>query len=82
MPVNSYIFYGPDGVVVVDSMLTVADATSVRDAVRASGCTMAAVVVTHPHPDHYAGLDMSSATTTCRSSPPERSTRSSAGTTM
>lgn len=56
MPVNSYILYGPDGVVVVDSMLTVSDATSVRDAVRASGRTMAGVVVTHPHPDHYAGL--------------------------
>jgi Metallo-beta-lactamase superfamily len=56
MPVNSYILYGPDGVVVVDSMLTVSDATRVREAVRASGRTMAGVVVTHPHPDHYAGL--------------------------
>jgi hypothetical protein len=48
MPVNSYILYGLDGMVVVDSMLTVSDATSVRDAARASGRTMAGVVVTHP----------------------------------
>jgi hypothetical protein len=48
MPVNSYILYGPDGMVVVDSMLTVAHATSVRDAARASRRTMAGVVVTHP----------------------------------
>ncbi|HET6953102.1 MAG TPA: MBL fold metallo-hydrolase [Acidimicrobiales bacterium] len=56
MPVNSYLIHGPDGVVIVDGMLTVSDATSVRQAVATGGGAIAGVVVTHPHPDHYAGL--------------------------
>jgi hypothetical protein len=33
MPVNSFLVQGPDGVVVVDGMLTVSDAGMVREAV-------------------------------------------------
>lgn len=55
MAVNSYLVHGPDGVVVVDGQLTVSDAAKVRAAVVASGRDLAGVVVTHPHPDHYAG---------------------------
>lgn len=56
MPVNSYLVVGPSGVVVVDAMLTIADAVKVRDAVAATGRPLAGVVITHGHPDHYAGL--------------------------
>jgi glyoxylase-like metal-dependent hydrolase (beta-lactamase superfamily II) len=56
MPVNSYLVHGPDGVVVVDGQLTVSDAGLVRDAVARSGLPLAGVLVTHPHPDHYAGI--------------------------
>ncbi len=55
MPVNSFLVQGPDGVVVVDGMLTVSDAGMVREAVERSGLPLAGVLVTHPHPDHYAG---------------------------
>ncbi len=55
MPVNSFLVHGPDGVVVVDGMLTVSDAALVRQAMDDSG-DLAGVIVTHPHPDHYAGL--------------------------
>ncbi|MBA3310424.1 MAG: MBL fold metallo-hydrolase [Nocardioidaceae bacterium] len=55
MAVNSYVVHGPGGLVVVDAQLTVADAHKVRETVRASGLALAGVLVTHPHPDHYAG---------------------------
>jgi glyoxylase-like metal-dependent hydrolase (beta-lactamase superfamily II) len=55
MPVNSYLVHGPSGLVIVDGQLTVPDADKVRTAVEASGAPVAALVVTHPHPDHYAG---------------------------
>ena len=56
MAVNSFVIHGPDGVVVVDGMLTVSDAAMVREAVTRASRPLAGVVITHPHPDHYAGL--------------------------
>ena len=56
MPVNSYLLHGPDGLVVVDGMLTVSDAALVRQAIDDAARPLAGVVITHPHPDHYAGL--------------------------
>ncbi len=58
MAVNSYLVQGPDGVVVVDGQLTVSDAAKVREAVAASGRMLAGVLITHPHPDHYAGAGL------------------------
>lgn len=55
MAVNSFIVQGPDGVIVVDGQLTVGDATKVQTAVAATGRPLAGVIITHPHPDHYAG---------------------------
>jgi glyoxylase-like metal-dependent hydrolase (beta-lactamase superfamily II) len=56
MNVNSFVVRGPQGAVVVDGMLTVSDGRKVRRAVDATGLPLAGVVITHPHPDHYAGL--------------------------
>jgi glyoxylase-like metal-dependent hydrolase (beta-lactamase superfamily II) len=56
MPVNAFVVHGPEGLVVVDGMLTVSDAARVRSAIEATGERLAGAVVTHPHPDHYAGL--------------------------
>lgn len=58
MAVNSFLVHGPSGVVVVDGQLTVADAGKVRAAVADSGRDLAAVLITHPHPDHYAGAGL------------------------
>jgi glyoxylase-like metal-dependent hydrolase (beta-lactamase superfamily II) len=55
MPVNSFLIRGPDGIVVIDGMLTLSDARLVRRAIAESGQPLAGVVITHPHPDHYAG---------------------------
>jgi glyoxylase-like metal-dependent hydrolase (beta-lactamase superfamily II) len=56
MPVNSFLVHGPDGLVVVDGMLTVSDAMLVGHAIHDADRPLAGVVITHPHPDHYAGL--------------------------
>jgi glyoxylase-like metal-dependent hydrolase (beta-lactamase superfamily II) len=56
MPVNAFVIHGPDGLVVVDGMLTVSDAGLVRRAITGAASPLAGVVITHPHPDHYAGL--------------------------
>jgi L-ascorbate metabolism protein UlaG (beta-lactamase superfamily) len=56
MPVNAFLVHGPDGLVVVDGMLTISDAALVRQAIDEADVPLAGVVITHPHPDHYAGL--------------------------
>lgn len=55
-PVNAYIIEGASGVVVVDATLTVTDSNALRAQVDSIGKPLQAVLLTHPHPDHYAGL--------------------------
>ena len=55
MAVNSHLVDCGTGFVVVDAQLCVSDARAVRAAVEATGKPLLAVLLTHPHPDHYAG---------------------------
>jgi glyoxylase-like metal-dependent hydrolase (beta-lactamase superfamily II) len=56
MPVNSYVVEGAEGMVVVDGMLTISDARAVRKYLDERGKPLLGAIVTHAHPDHYAGL--------------------------
>jgi glyoxylase-like metal-dependent hydrolase (beta-lactamase superfamily II) len=56
MPVNSYIVESREGIVVVDGMLTVGDSRAVRQRIDERGKPVLGAIVTHAHPDHYAGL--------------------------
>ena len=56
MPVNSYVIESREGLVLVDGMLTVSDAQVVRRYVDERGKPVLGAIVTHAHPDHYAGL--------------------------
>jgi glyoxylase-like metal-dependent hydrolase (beta-lactamase superfamily II) len=56
MPVNAHVIESGDGVVVVDGMLTVSDARAVRRYIDERGKPVLGAIVTHAHPDHYAGL--------------------------
>ena len=54
--VNSYLVETESGVVAVDGQLTVSVAKEVRAALGRLGKPLRAALVTHSHPDHYAGL--------------------------
>jgi glyoxylase-like metal-dependent hydrolase (beta-lactamase superfamily II) len=54
--VNAYLIETASGVVAVDGLLQVSAAKEMRAALDRLGKPLLAVVVTHSHPDHYAGL--------------------------
>jgi glyoxylase-like metal-dependent hydrolase (beta-lactamase superfamily II) len=54
--VNAYLVETATGVVAVDALLTVSDSRAMRQAVERFGKPLQAVLLTHSHPDHYAGL--------------------------
>lgn len=55
-PVNAYLVETSTGVVVVDATLGVSDGRRLRSRVDALGKPLAAVIITHAHPDHYGGV--------------------------
>jgi len=54
--VNAYLVESEAGVVAVDSLLTMSASRAMRQALEALGKPLQAVLITHSHPDHYAGL--------------------------
>src|SRR5262245_351513 len=54
--VNAYLVETESGVVAVDGLLTVSAAKEMRAALDDLGRPLVAALVTHSHPDHYAGL--------------------------
>jgi glyoxylase-like metal-dependent hydrolase (beta-lactamase superfamily II) len=54
--VNAYLVETESGVVAVDSLLTVSESRALRAGVEALDKPLLAVLLTHSHPDHYAGL--------------------------
>lgn len=54
--VNTWVLLGPDSTAVIDCQRTPAEANAVAAAVRAAGRPVEAIVLTHEHADHTAGL--------------------------
>src|SRR5215471_15757789 len=54
--VNSYLVEAESGVVVVDANLLVSDIEALRARLRALKKPLLAILVTHPHPDHFNGV--------------------------
>jgi len=54
--VNAYLVETANGVVAVDSTLTVSDSRALRQRLEGLGKPLLAVLLTHSHPDHYGGL--------------------------
>ncbi|NUP07657.1 MAG: MBL fold metallo-hydrolase [Polyangiaceae bacterium] len=54
--VNAYLVETPEGVVAIDSALTVSDAKKLREKLDSLKKPLLAVLLTHGHPDHYNGV--------------------------
>jgi glyoxylase-like metal-dependent hydrolase (beta-lactamase superfamily II) len=54
--VNSFLIETATGVIVVDTQFLVSTAEELGARLDALGKPLAAVIITHPHPDHYNGL--------------------------
>ena len=54
--VNAYLVESASGVVAVDGLLQVSAAKEMRVGLDRLGKPLLAALLTHPHPDHYAGL--------------------------
>jgi glyoxylase-like metal-dependent hydrolase (beta-lactamase superfamily II) len=55
-PVTAYLVETSSSVVVVDATLGVSDGKTLRSRVEALRKPLAAVIITHSHPDHYGGV--------------------------
>jgi glyoxylase-like metal-dependent hydrolase (beta-lactamase superfamily II) len=55
-PVNAYLVETWTSVIVVDATLGVSDGRALRRRVDALNKRLAAVIITHSHPDHYGGV--------------------------
>lgn len=54
-PVNAYLVEGERELVAIDATLTVSGGRAVRERIEAIGKPLAALLLTHAHPDHYGG---------------------------
>jgi glyoxylase-like metal-dependent hydrolase (beta-lactamase superfamily II) len=54
-PVNAYLIEGERRLVAIDGTLTVSGGRAMRERIAAIGKPLAALLVTHAHPDHYGG---------------------------
>lgn len=53
--VTSTLIWGPTEAILVDAQYRVSDANRVADLIAAKGVRLKAVILTHPHDDHYIG---------------------------
>jgi glyoxylase-like metal-dependent hydrolase (beta-lactamase superfamily II) len=53
---NAFVVESNNGVVVIDSTLTVSESKSLRGRLESIGKPLLAVILTHPHPDHVADV--------------------------
>jgi glyoxylase-like metal-dependent hydrolase (beta-lactamase superfamily II) len=54
--VNAFLVETASGVVAIDGLLTVSESKAMREGLEQIGKPLKAVLLTHSHPDHYAGL--------------------------
>ena len=55
---NSHIILGEKEAILIDAQFNVEDAENVVDLILQSGRKLSKIIITHPHPDHYYGLEV------------------------
>ena len=55
---NSHIILGKKEAILIDAQFNVEDAQNVVDLILQSGRKLSKIIITHPHPDHYYGLQV------------------------
>lgn len=68
--VNGYLVETANGVVVIDSALTVSESKALKEELDSINKPLLAVLLTHPHPDHVAGVTYIVTSNTSSSSTP------------
>jgi glyoxylase-like metal-dependent hydrolase (beta-lactamase superfamily II) len=53
---NAYLVETDDGVIAIDSTLTVSESSSLKSKIEGIDKPLLAILLTHPHPDHVAGV--------------------------
>jgi glyoxylase-like metal-dependent hydrolase (beta-lactamase superfamily II) len=56
--VNSFLLETRNSVILIDTQLTTLEAMKVKEAVKKTGKPLAAIFITHPHPDHYNNIEL------------------------
>lgn len=54
--VNSFIIEGQKSLILIDTQFVISEARAVADKIAALQKPLAAILITHPHPDHYNGI--------------------------
>ena len=55
---NSYIIEVENNLIVIDAQFSPQEAQNVAKVIESSGKRLSRIVITHPHPDHYYGLEV------------------------
>lgn len=53
--VNSFIVETENGIIVIDTQFLISTARELKQKIEANGKPLLAVIITHPHPDHFNG---------------------------
>jgi glyoxylase-like metal-dependent hydrolase (beta-lactamase superfamily II) len=55
---NSHILIGENEAILIDAQFSPEEGRKVADLINSTGKTLSKIVITHPHPDHYYGLEV------------------------